>query len=433
MRVTCCFPTLFVLLLGMAFDATADEWPQWRGPGRDGRWHETGIVERFDSDRLTLEWKVPVSGGYTGPTVAVDRVFLTDRVDEPESIERILCFDWKTGKRLWTHTYGCKYDIGYRDGPRASVTIDRGRAFALGAVGHLHCLDARSGRLLWRRDMRNDYNVKMPTWGIAAAPLVFEKLLIVQIGGADGACVVALEAATGREVWRAVKDRASYSAPVVVEQAGRPVLIVWTGDNVVGLAPESGEVFWKYPFPPAKWVLGIHAPVVDGDRLFVSTMVDGALMLRLHQDRPAVSKTWRRKGRTDRDTDALHVMIGSPHVEGDYLYGVDSYGQLRCLDAATGDRVWEDLTVAPATRWSTVHTVRNGRRVWMFNELGELIIGELSPTGFDEISRAKLIEPTRGQLPRGKGVCWSHPAYAYKHIFARNDDHLVCASLAAEQ
>jgi hypothetical protein len=118
-------------------------------------------------------------------------------------------------------------------------------------------------------------------------------------------------------------------------------------------------------------------------------------------------------------------------MEGDYIYGVDSYGELRCLDARNGDRVWEDLRAVPKARWATIHMVRNAGRVWMFNERGELLIARLSPQGFQEISRAKLIEPTTEQLGQRGGVCWSHPAYAYRHVFARNDRELVCASLAA--
>jgi hypothetical protein len=125
-------------------------------------------------------------------------------------------------------------------------------------------------------------------------------------------------------------------------------------------------------------------------------------------------------------------MISTPYMQGDYVYGVDSYGELRCLDGRTGDRIWEDRTATPRARWSNIHMVRNGERMWMFNERGELIIATLSPRGFHEISRAKLIEPTTGQLRQRGGVCWSHPAYANRHVIARNDRELVCANLAAE-
>ena len=265
-------------------------------------------------------------------------------------------------------------------------------------MGNLHCLDAANGKVLWKKDLLTEYKIRMPIWGIAAAPLVDGDRVIVQIGGEDGACLVAFDKQSGAEQWRALDDAASYSAPVLIRQAGRPVLVVWTGANVAGLDPVTGEVLWRYPFHPKRMVINVPTPVIYGERLFVSAFYDGALMLRLRQDRPAVEKIWRRFGSDEQNTDALHAMISTPYLEGDYVYGVDSYGQLRCLDAKTGDRIWEDRTAVPPARWATIHMVRNGRRMWMFNERGELLIGELSPKGFHEISRAKLLEPTTEQL-----------------------------------
>ena len=144
-----------------------------------------------------------------------------------------------------------------------------------------------------------------------------------------------------------------------------------------------------------------------------------------------MTKMWHRQGNSEIDTDALHAMIATPIFQDNYIYGVDSYGQFRCLNATTGDRVWEDLTLVPGERWANIHVVRNGDNIWMFNERGELIITRLSPKGVEVISRAKLIEPTKGQLGMRKGVCWSPPAYAEKCIFARNDNEIVCANLAA--
>jgi outer membrane protein assembly factor BamB len=173
----------------------------------------------------------------------------------------------------------------------------------------------------------------------------------------------------------------------------------------------------------------VATPVVQGDRLFLTSFYDGSWMLQLLPDPPNAKVLWKRVGESEMKTEALHSIISTPVFTGDYIYGVDSYGELRCLDAKTGDRVWEDLTATPKSRWSTIHFVQHGERTWMFNERGELIIAELSPKGFREISRAKLLEPTTAQLDRRGGVCWSHPAFANGHVFARNDNELVCASL----
>ena len=430
---------IFVLLVTVVAVAasvprlSADDWPQWRGPTRDDVWRETGLLEELPGPQIPIRWRAPIGSGYSGPTVAAGRVYLTDRLTEPRAAERVHCFDWQSGRSLWTFSYDCPYQgVGYTAGPRASVSIAGGRAYALGTMGHLHCLDAASGKLLWRKQPGVDYEVRVPIWGIAAAPLADRDLLIVQLGAAAGACIVALDAATGAERWRALDDGASYSAPIIIQQAGRRVLVCWTGANVVGLDPAGGKVFWKHPFPPARMVINVPTPVVCGDRLFLTGFYDGALMLKLRQNELGVEQLWRRHGANERQTDALHAMISTPYMEGDYVYGVDSYGQLRCLDARTGDRVWENLTAVPKARWATIHMVRNGPRTWMFNERGELLIGTLSPRGFQEISRAKLIEPTTGQLGQRGGVCWSHPAFAYRHVFARNDRELVCASLAAK-
>jgi outer membrane protein assembly factor BamB len=430
--------TLFLATL-LSTITLADDWPQWRGPSRDGVWHESGLLEKFPDKQIKILWRAKISSGYSGPTVAQGRVFVSDRKIEADpqnengrQTERIHCFDAVTGKPLWSHQYDCKYrNISYQAGPRASISIDDGRAFSLGTMGHLFCFAAADGKVLWKRDLGADYAIKMPIWGIASSPLVFGDLLILQIGGKE-ACMIALEKKTGKERWRALKDRASYAAPIVIRQAGKQVLVCWTGDHVAGLNPLTGEVHWKHPFTPKRMVLNVATPVAHANRLFVTAFYDGSLMLRLDTENLSVKEVWRRRGPSEKKTDSLHSIISTPYLQGDHVYGVDSYGQLRCLDGATGDRLWENLTVTSNLRWGNIHMVRNGKRIWMFNDLGELIIGELSPKGFKEISRAKLISPTRVQLARRSGVCWAHPAYAGRHVFARNDKEIICANLAAE-
>lgn len=422
---------LTAMLLGVK--ASAVDWPQWRGPYRDGVWREKSTVEEFDSVQIPARWRVKIASGYSGPTAADGRVYVTDRLTSPTQVERVHCFDATTGKGIWSHSYECKYErVEHRDGPRASVTIDEGRAYSLGTMGHLFCFDAAKGDILWSKDLDAEYKIKIPLWGIAAAPLVQEGLIIVHIGGRDNACLVAFDKATGEEKWRALNDPASYSAPIVIEQAGKCVLVCWTGARIVGLDPLTGQLHWQHPFAPSRISQNVATPVFQDNYLFVSSFFDGSLLLKVNSDRLTVKKVWQRRGPNERKTEALHCCISTPVLQGDYIYGVDSYGELRCLDLYTGDRIWESLDAVPKARWANIHMVRNEDKVWMFNERGELIISKLWPKGFHEISRAKLINPTRGQLGQRGGVCWSHPAFADRHIYARNDQELICANLSGK-
>lgn len=410
----------------------ADEWPQWRGPQRDGVWAETGVIDRFQSPQVPIKWRVPISSGYSGPTVAGGRVYVTDRVVEPESMERVHCFDAKTGASIWSHVYACRYDeIGYKAGPRASVLLEEGRAYSLGAAGNLFCFNAATGEVLWSRDLRTEYRIRMPIWGIAAAPLVEGDLLIVQFGGED-ACVGAFDKISGEQRWVALADDASYSAPIVIDQAGRRVLVVWTGNRIVGLDGSSGQLYWEHPTPWERWPIAIATPVVQGNLLLTSDAHKGTLVLRLDQETPAVELLWHRRREDLEDGAALHCLISTPFIEGQYIYGADGRGALRCLRLETGEQVWEDRTAVPENNWATIHLIRNEERVWLFNERGELIIGQFTPEGFHEVSRAKLLDPTTEQLRRRDGVTWSHPAFAHRHVFARNDKELVCADLSAD-
>ncbi|NNE00622.1 MAG: PQQ-like beta-propeller repeat protein [Pirellulaceae bacterium] len=417
-------------LLGSSLHA--DDWPQWRGENRDATLSRSEQVAELPSGVLKRKWTAKVGAGYSGPIVANGRVYLTDRGEDDidREVERVLCFDEQTGKEIWQHEYEAKYAIGYRAGPRAAVTVHGDRALTVGAMGHFHCYDAANGDVIWSRDLSADYDARMPNWGITAAPLVYDDLIIQVAAGRGDSCVVAMDLATGKERWRAIDERAGYSAPILIRQGKQDVVVCWTGESITGINPSDGQVFWSVPMLPREMPIGVPTPIVDDKyRLFVSSFYDGSMLIQLDPDKPAAVKQWHRAGIDEKNTDALHCMISNPVIRGDYIYGVDSYGEFRCLDIKTGDRVWEDLSVVRRNRWATVYIIQNGPREIMQNEQGELISATLTPMGFEEHSRAKLIKPTRMQLNRRGGVVWAHPAIANGHLFSRSDDELVCVPL----
>jgi len=419
------------IVLGAA-SARADDWPQWRGANRDGQWRETGLADTLPATGVKVLWRAPVGPGYSGPTVAKGRVYVTDKHGEGAATsERVHCLDAKTGKRIWLHSYPVRYRVGYPLGPRAAVTVTDGRAYVLGTMGHFHCLGAARGKVLWKRNLASAYRTRRIMWGLACAPLVYGELVIAQIGGAGKACIVALDAKTGARRWAAVDDSASYSAPVIVKQAGRDVLVCWTKNSLVGLAPATGKVHWQIPFNLLKsWQMSVTTPILDRNRIFISACYDGAMVVTLAEKELTATRLWRRRGVAYGKTEALQCVNSTPVMFGGHVYGVDSRGQFRCIKADSGDRVWEDLSLTPKNeKWGTVHMVQNGRRTWMFTEQGEVVIAELSPEGLKQISRAKLLEPTHKILNRK--VLWSHPAFANRCIYARSDTELVCGDLSA--
>ncbi len=428
------YPTILALLASFIFTSlnNADDWPQWRGVNRDGVLSaDEQLIDALPEGQLPRRWSVPIGAGYSGPTVVGDRVYVMDRQSENEndSRERVLCFDTATGENVWTHEYDAPYTIQYKAGPRAAVTIHAGRAISVGAMGHLHCLDAATGKVIWKHQLETKYNAELPIWGIAGAPLVHDGLVIQIAAGSDGACVVAFDLNTGAERWRALAEPAGYSAPIIIRQGTTDVLACWTGASVSGLDPMTGKVFWSVPMPSRNMPIGVPTPITDGEHLFVSSFYDGSMMIKLDTTKPQAEKLWYRVGISEQNTDALHCMIGTPLFKGDYIYGVDSYGQMRCLQKSNGDRVWEDQTAVPKNRWGTIHIIQHNEHEIMLNDQGELIFATLSPKGYTENSRTKLIAPTLKQLPRRGGVVWSHPAIADGFIYARSDEELVCASL----
>jgi outer membrane protein assembly factor BamB len=425
--------------------ARADDWPQWLGPQRDGVWRETGILDQFPKGGPPVRWRTPVGGGYAGPAVAGGWVYVTDRVvaegargagrRPTAGKERVLCLDEATGKLLWKHEYDCRYQVGYPAGPRTTPVVRDGKIYTLGAMGDLLCLEAATGAVVWAKNFPRDYQAPVPQWGFSANPLLDGDRLICLVGGA-GSVAVAFHKDTGEELWRALSaHEPGYCPPMIYEAGGKRQLIIWHPEAVNGLDPETGRVYWSQPFRVRAGIT-IATPRLAGDLLFVSSFYNGSLMLQLDRDRPGARVRWKGKSNSEqpRLSDGLHSLMCTPFLKDGYVYGVCSYGQLRCLKADSGERVWETLRATgseakPVERWANAFLVAQGDRFFLFNEKGDLILARLTPQGYDEIGRAHLLEPVN-QLP-GRPVVWSHPAFANRSVYARNDREIVCVSLAA--
>ncbi|HXI42178.1 MAG TPA: PQQ-binding-like beta-propeller repeat protein, partial [Bryobacteraceae bacterium] len=323
------------LMLAIALTVSAEDWPEWRGKGRQGVWNETGILQQFAATGLRVEWRVPIKSGFSGPAVGGGRIFVTDFAESShlKGRERILCIDEKTGKILWTREWDAEY-IGlmetFASGPRATPTVDGDRVYVVGAKGMLLCLGAKAGEILWKKDYVKEYAAEIPTWGSTSAPLVDGNRLICLVGGAHNAKVVAFDKMTGKELWRALDSNSEpgYCQPVIIEKienAGPRQLIIWHPLAVTSLDPETGSVYWEQPFK-IEAGLSVATPVWSGPRLLVSSFYNGSMMLSmpLGGPKPRAELLWRGKSHSEIDTDGLHALVTTPAIVGDYIYGICS-------------------------------------------------------------------------------------------------------------
>lgn len=402
------------------------DWHQWMGPDRSANWYHGPEVDTLTPGMVETIWEVAIGPGYSGPTFAGGRIYVMDYAGDSE---RVLCLDAETGSQIWSFAYPVMYNVGYPTGPRASVQVFNGNAYSLGTMGHLFCFDAATGKIIWQTNAAEKYRSRIPTWGIAANPIMVNGKLIAMLGGEPDACLVAFDKDTGNEIWRALPDEASYSTPVLIEQAGRQVLVCWTGERFAGLDPDRGTLLWSVPFTPENMIMNVASPVYDPPYLFCSSFFDGSYLLELDQEAMSARLVYHRVGENERRTDALHCCISTPLIRDGYVYGVGSYGETRCLDLITGDRVWEDLTLVPEARWANIHLIPQGNKVWGFNELGELLLGTFSPGGYRDLGRVKVIDPVKISPNPRNGVCWAHPAFSGNRIYLRSDAKLVCIDI----
>jgi outer membrane protein assembly factor BamB len=374
---------------------------------------------------LKVRWRVPVGWGYSSPVVAQGRVYLADSLlVKPKAAERLHCFAETTGKALWTHAYDVVYEDWAFDptqeiGPVATPIVRAGKVYTLGRLGHLVCLDATKGEVLWRKNLQKDYQVAFAPG--APSPLIDSNLLILFMGGKPGACVVALHKDTGKEIWKALDESMTFSSPIVIASGGQRQLIVWTQESVTSLDPATGKIWWRRRLLTTK-DYAVSTPVFHKDRLLI-----GGMMFQLDKDKPAARVLWPDSKAASR---RIFSHTSTALFRGDCLFSARSSGELICVEASTGKPLWESAKVTDLKNGASIHLTPNDDTVLLYTDKGELIRARLTRGGYHEISRARVLEPT---MPfAGRKVAWAPPAYANGHFFARNGKELICASLRAE-
>ena len=427
-----------LLLLLLQIDARSEDWSRWMGPNRDNTWNETGIIDKFPEGGPKVLWESKVAIGYSGPAVAQGKVIVTDFVSDAnvkianferrkfEGTERIICLNEDDGKEVWKYEYPVRYAISYPSGPRCTPIIEGNHVYTLGAEGNLCCLKLDSGDVVWQKELKKEYKTNSALWGYSAHPLIDGDNLITLAGG-DGSHIVALNKKTGAEVWKALSaPEQGYAPPAIIEHAGKRQLISFRPGFVSSIDPTNGKENWTVPYEATSGSV-IMTPIKFKNFLYVAGYSKKSMLLKLADDNSAPSVVWQSEGKIAVSPVNVQPFLDS---KNGIVYGLDQTGDMRAMKIEGPELLW--ATSEPVSKRrvgsGTAFIVRQADRFWLFNENGELIIANLTPEGYQEIDRAKVIEASNNAFNRP--VVWSMPAFANKRIYIRNDDKIVSLDVA---
>jgi len=390
-----------LILFSLAITATAADWPQWRGPGRDGKSAETGLLASWPSGGPALVWKAQGLGeGYSGPAVAGDRFYLQGQ----QGTQFVAACDVHTGKQLWKTPTGKSYREEKGNGPRGTPTVDGAHVYALSADGTLVCLETATGKRVWGLNFIEKFGGREPRWAYSESPLVDGDRLIVTPGG-PGAAVVALNKNTGDLIWKSQNDRAGYSSAIAFEIGGTHALALLTGEAAIGLDAKDGALLWRYP-RVANRVANVATPVAhDGYVFFSSDYGTGCVLLKPGADGKTAEVYFNRDMRNHYTTSVL---------VDDYLYGFSSE-ILSAMEFKTGKVAWRDRSVGKG------NCIYADRRLYCMGEEGTVGLIEATPAAYREISRF--------QIARGAFNTWTPPVIANGQLYLREQDNLYCYNI----
>ncbi|MEE8137765.1 MAG: PQQ-binding-like beta-propeller repeat protein [Thermoanaerobaculia bacterium] len=381
--------------------AAPNDWPQWRGPNRDGVSRETGLLKSWPTAGPRVLWRTSLGEGYSGISVVGSSLFTL--YSDRES-EYVVSLDAATGKESWRFRLDSAYRDGQGNGPRSTPTVVEGVVYALGAQGRLAALQASSGMVLWQRDLKETLDAQPPRWGVSTSPLIEGDLLILDAGGQPDASVAALDRRTGELVWSVASDKAGYSAPVAITVDGLRQVLVFSGTQLVSVTPKDGKLLWRKSWRTAYDVNAATPIFIPPDRVFVASGYDtGGVMLRVKRqgDRATVEEVWRSR-------DMKNQFSSSVFVDG-HIYGFDN-ATLKAIDARTGEEAWRER---PGLGHGSV-TYADGH-FYILGERGKLVLVEATPEAYREKASVQVL----------RGKCWTVPTLANGRLFVRNEKEIV--------
>lgn len=403
-------------------EAAAQEWSQWRGPKRDGTVIGARLPNKWPEKFPAPTWSAFVGDGYSSPVVGENRVFIQGRPVEGQ--ETCLAFDARTGKPLWKQMYPSTFqppDPSAGRGPNSTPTVDKDRVYMLGLGGMFHCLDVKTGGVLWKHDFATEFwgadkddsgsNAAFPVCGMAASALVSGEQVIVPVGGKKAGAFTAFDRKTGGVLWTALPERSSYSSPLMTTLADTPQLVGFTGLRMTGLDPTTRAVLWEFPFR-AGFEQTILTPVLWRNRVIVGGEGRPTVALEISKENGKVAQreVWR--------SPELRAYMTTPIVMGDYLIGLDHQSQrLMCLDMLTGKKMWESPRLA-----HYASLVNTGSQILALSEHGDLLVLAADPQVYKVLGQWKVSEA---------GGTMSYLGVAGSRLYIKDKTHLRCYDFAS--
>jgi outer membrane protein assembly factor BamB len=403
-------PIAAMLIAGWSFNPisqTVDDWPQWRGPNRDGISQETGLLKSWPKAGPKVLWRVPSGEGYAGIVVAKGRGYT---MVGQSGNEFITCFDPTNGKEIWrTKSDGMFYnDQG--NGPRSTPVVEGELVYGLSGNGKLHALSTKDGKSVWTHDLRAEYGGKIPEWGISTTPLIEGELLIVDVGGKSGHSVMAFDKRSGKVAWKSESDIPGYSAPIAVTINGVRQVFVFTGSGLVALAPTDGKLFARYDWD-TRYDVNAATPVfIAPDKVFIASGYgkgSALLQSQTSNGKAALREVWRSRDMANH--------FSSSVLHNNFLYGFDDF-LLTCLDVSNGQPKWQQRGF---NKGSLLYA--DGHLV-VLGEYGNLALVEATPAGYKEKASAQIL----------KGKSWTMPTLANGKLYLRNQSEMLCLDVTGK-
>jgi len=388
-----------------AAHAVRNYWTNFRGPNRDGRYEEMEVLTAWPAQGPPLLWKQPVGVGYASFVIADKRAYT---IEQRRGKETVAAYDVENGRELWTQSWGAEYNDSTGDGPRATPTWDDGRLYALGATGELRCLDAKTGAVMWGKNILSENRASNLPWAMAASPLVVDDKVILLPGGSAGNSVVAYNKMTGAPIWKSQNDRQAYVSPMLVTLAGHRQIIVVSSSRIFGLEPGDGSLLWSSAWDTDMGINVSQPIIVDSNRFFISSGYGkGAALVEVSGSGKSFS------ARTIWENVNMKNKFNSSVLHQGYVYGLDE-GILTCVNVNTGERKWK------GGRYGYGQVLLASGHLIVMSDTGELVLVRATPDQLTEVARFKALE----------GKTWNYPAIAGGRLLVRNANEMAAYNIA---